>query len=121
MFSYKVKIMEDKIVMHIKNPKPKDRDGHPVKPLWYPNAISRKLIEFLNEYGEVEMVGLGPGSVNNMVKAICHAQRYLKREGKNLVADEFALKTVDLQQSDGSVLKGKAVSVEVQLVSASPE
>lgn len=108
--------MEDKIVMHIKNPKPRDRDGHLVKPLGYSSAIARRLTEFLKEYGSVEMVGLGPRSVNNLVKAICHAQTNLKREGKNLVADEFTMKTVDLQQSDGSVLKGKAVSVEVRLV-----
>lgn len=106
-------------IMNIKDPKKFDESGKRIKNLGYASRVGSALAELLKEHGTVEMVALGAGSVNNAVKAICYAQRFLRQDKLDCIATEFRIKEVTLgaEKEGGNVSgrHGKAQSIIVEL------
>ncbi len=103
-------------IMRIKNPKSIDANGNRQKVLGYAQKVGGSLAASLRDHEIVQMVALGPGPANNLLKAICYAQRMLKMDGRNLIADEFEIKDVELASDNGDVRIGRALCITVRLI-----
>lgn len=91
-------------------------DGVVVKAQGYAPRTGKSLSELLKEFKQVEVTAMGESAVNNMVKAICHASRILKEDGKSLQATDFCFKTEKLKRHDDVEVEGVLVSAIVSLI-----
>ena len=91
-------------------------DGVVSKVYGYAPRAGRSLAELLKENTEVKVSSMGGSAASEMVKAIAHAQKFLKEEGKNLVATDFAFETVSVTSTDEKQMPSKVITVLVKLV-----
>lgn len=82
----------------------------------YAPRVGKSLAELLKENNKVKMVSMGGDAASIMVKAIAHAQQLLKEENRDLVANEFAFEEAEMTNYNGSTMKGKVITVIVELV-----
>lgn len=105
----------DVAIMKVGNGHTRDENGRRVKIYGYAPRTARALVALLKEHGCVEMTALGESSVNNMVKAIAHAQVFLQEENKELKVEGFRFAEASMNDTDGNEMTGKLVVARLSI------
>ncbi len=71
-----------------------------------PNKVAGAIVGAISKAGKVELQAIGAGAVNQAVKAIAIAQRFLKEKGQDLfMIPGFAEVLIDGEKRTGISLK----------------
>lgn len=69
-----------------------------------PNSVAGAIVGMINENKKIELTAVGAGAVNQAVKSIAVARRYIAPSGRNLVCIP-AFTTMNIEEVDRTGIK----------------